>query len=343
MIDRDIETAARLALPHRCADEQAGSQQQVSKQQIDAALAQARGENTPEAEPRPTPQATSRLTPRTSAAREDGAAERKTSIGDSAGVGNGPIGRGGRADGRAQPQVDSVPTDSTDDLDVIATARAAVTRRIFAAGKPAQPGEESPADAVMRSAPGEITAADLRQPVRSGREANLVLCVVDASSSVLENGRGGELRALLSGLVSDARRKRDRVGLIVFRGREARLVAPPSRNHAAVLAGLDTVEPGGTTPLAAGIRVARETAQRELRRNPDLRPIVALVTDGYANIGSSREGDALAEARAAARELRKDGVTLVVIGETLSDAPKFARATGAEFYPFDPTQASDAA
>ena len=88
---------------------------------------------------------------------------------------------------------------------------------------------------------------------------------------MLENGRAGELRALLGGLVADAKRKRDRVGLIVFRGREARLVAPPSRNHAAVLAGLETVEPGGTTPLAEGIRVAHETATRELRRNPDLR------------------------------------------------------------------------
>lgn len=342
VIDRDIETAARLALPHRCADETAGSQQQVSREQIDEALAQARGEAPEGGVQEPSPQ---RSAPRTSAARVgQSAGEREASV-ESAGKGSGPIGRGARAEGTGQPQVDAVPTNSTEDLDVIATARAAVTRRIFAARKQAQEtGEESPADAVMRSAPGEITAADLRQPVRSGREANLVLCVVDASSSVLENGRGGELRALLAGLVSDARRKRDRVGLIVFRGREARLVAPPSRNHAAVLAGLDTVEPGGTTPLAAGIRVAHETAQRELRRNPELRPIVALVTDGYANIGSTKEGDALAEARTAARELRKDGVTLVVIGETLSEAPKFARATGAEFYPFDPSQgARDAA
>jgi magnesium chelatase subunit D len=104
-----------------------------------------------------------------------------------------------------------------------------------------------------------------------------------------------------------------------------------------VLAGLDTIEPGGTTPLAEGIRVAHETATRELRRNPDLRPIVALVTDGYANV--SRDGDALGEARSAARSLRRDGITLVVIGETGSGAPQFARATGAEFYPFDPPAA----
>jgi magnesium chelatase subunit D len=182
----------------------------------------------------------------------------------------------------------------------------------------------------MDSAAGEVRAEDLRRRVRAGREANLVLCVVDASSSVLMGGRSTELRALLGALVGDARRKRDRIALVVFRGREARLVAPPSRNHAAVLAGLETIEPGGTTPLAEGLKVAHETALRELRRNPELRPIVALVTDGHAN---------------AARALRADGITLVVIGESASGARAFARITGAEYHPFDPpaTRRRDAA
>jgi magnesium chelatase subunit D len=331
VIDRDIETAARLALPHR-ARTSATDQHWFSHEEIGHAFAVARGEQ-PDDEARPDPRTTP---PRTEAGFRSTAAREAPSVSESLPkTGAGPLGRSSKADGGERPAIDSQPTSSTDDLDVIATARAAVTRRIFQ-GFPADPAEAvgGPGSDVMNSAPGEIIADDLREKVRAGREANLVLCVVDASSSVLENGRGGELRALLGGLVADAKRKRDRVGLIVFRGREARLVAPPSRNHAAVLAGLDTIEPGGTTPLAEGIRVAHETATRELRRNPDLRPIVALVTDGYANI--SREGDALGEARSAARALRRDGITLVVIGETASGAPQFARATGAEFYPFDP-------
>jgi magnesium chelatase subunit D len=331
VIDRDIETAARLALPHR-ARTSATDQQWFSEQQIHDALAQARGESTgPDRAPDPRV-----APPRTEAGfREAARRDAPTLDGPQSRAGNGPIGRSSKADGGERPSVDSRPAANTDDLDVIATARAAVTRRIFQ-GPGADPAEAvgGAGSDVMKSAPGDIRAEDLREKVRAGREANLVLCVVDASSSVLENGRGGELRALLGGLVADAKRKRDRVGLIVFRGREARLVAPPSRNHAAVLAGLGTVEPGGTTPLAAGIRLAHETATRELRRNPDLRPIVALVTDGYANV--SRSGDALGEARSAARALRHDGITLVVIGETASGAQQFARATGAEFYPFDP-------
>jgi magnesium chelatase subunit D len=334
VIDRDIETAARLALPHR-ARTSATDQRWISHEEIAGAFAAARGEE-PESGARPDPRVTP---PRTEAGFRETAAREAPAVDDSlSGAGAGPLGRSAKATGGDRPSIDSRPAASTDDLDVIATARAAVTRRIFQ-GPGADPAETlgGAGSDVMGSGPGEIIADDLREKVRAGREANLVLCVVDASSSVLENGRGGELRALLGGLVADAKRKRDRVGLIVFRGREARLVAPPSRNHAAVLAGLDTIEPGGTTPLAEGIRVAHETATRELRRNPDLRPIVALVTDGYANV--SRDGDALGEARSAARSLRRDGITLVVIGETGSGAPQFARATGAEFYPFDPPAA----
>lgn len=335
VIDRDIETAARLALPHR-ARTSATDPQWISEQQISQAFAQARGESV-EADAGPDPRV---APPRTQAGFRQTARRDAPAVEDSTSArGVGPIGRGARAVGGDRPAVDSRPAANSDDLDVIATARAAVTRRIFQG-----PGAMDPAEAiggqgsdVMGAEPGDIRAEDLRERVRAGREANLVLCVVDASSSVLENGRGGELRALLGGLVADAKRKRDRVGLIVFRGREARLVAPPSRNHAAVLAGLETVEPGGTTPLAEGIRVAHETATRELRRNPDLRPIVTLVTDGYANV--SRSGDALGEARAAARALRRDGITLVVIGETSSGALQFAQVTGAEFYPFDPPAA----
>lgn len=255
----------------------------------------------------------------------EGAAPRESrprelpSLSPPAGERGGALGRGSRTTGVQQPAVDSARPariDANLDLDPIATARAAVTRRL------------------VTGSPAAISTEDLRERVRAGREANLVLCVVDASSSVLENGRAGELRTLLAGLVGDARRKRDRVGLIVFSGRSAKLVAPPSRNHAAVLGALDRVEPGGTTPLAEGIRVAHQEALRELRRSPELRPVVALLTDGYANI--SQSGDAIGEARAAARLLRRDKISLIVIGESSSGAPSFARSTGAEFYAFDP-------
>jgi magnesium chelatase subunit D len=309
----DVLTAARLALPHRarCAPTES---RRFSASEITSAFAGDDGS----AEMPP-------IRPRTAAGRHAVQPPRRDETQIPARVDldshtdASATGRGASASGGARPSVDAVPAGlaSTIDLDAIATARAAVTRRL-----------------VSGDAATSLVEGDLMQNLRSGRQANLVLCVVDASSSVFERGQTAQLRALLGGLVADARRKRDRIGLIVFRGREARLVAPPSRNHEAVLAGLDTVEPGGTTPLAEGILVAQLTAQRELRRNPDLSPVVALVTDGYANI--ARSGDALTEAISSARELVRSGVGLIVIGEPSSGAPQFARAAGGQFHPFVP-------
>lgn len=346
-IDRDIETAARLALGHR-ARTNVADQQWIAPEAIVAAFGEARrdagsdvgresgDESGIETVAEGTTPSAPLGAPRTEAGlRSTG----RRNVPDPAraldGTGSGPLGRSGRASGGEHPAVDSVGASDAEDLDVIATARAAVTRRILhGSDAEATSAAGGAGSDVMDCAPGEIRSEDLRRRVRSGREANLVLCVVDASSSVLADGRAAELRALLGGLVADARRKRDRIALVVFSGREARLVSPPSRNHSAVLAGLETIEPGGTTPLAEGVRVAHETALRELRRNPELRPIVVLVTDGHANV--ARSGDAIGEAHEAARALRRDGITMVVIGEPASRARRFARATGAEFHPLNP-------
>lgn len=308
----DVLTAARLALPHRARGGPVESRR-FAAEEIAAAFAPVVHDAVAASLPLPQTAAATRSVSRFQIGEspEERPATTVNLRVPTAGV---HTGRGAASAGADQPAIDARRANAgSTGLDPIATARAAVTRRLVSGG---------PA----------LVEGDLMQSVRSGRQANLVLCVVDASSSVFEHGRGDELRSLLAGLVADARRKRDRVGLIVFRGREARLVAPPSRNHAAVLAGLDTVEPGGLTPLADGICVAHETALRELRRNPDLRPVVALVTDGYANVPKS--GDALNDAIAGGRELRRAGIELVVIGDPASGAPEFARATGAQFHPF---------
>lgn len=346
--ERDVATAARLALAHRVSSSDATAARLGGEEVAAAILALRDGEDALEDEQhsRPRENTVRAIAPRTAAAVRSAPepeitaeiqpadAPRRAGDDEAATQSERPrppapprintprrgaaIGRGQRATGGDRPAVDHTvaSSEAPADLDPLATARAAVTRRLVSGGT------------------GVVTADDLRARVRAGREANLLLCVVDGSSSVLENGHAGDLRGMLTGLVADARRKRDRVGLIVFRGREARLVAPPTRNHAAALGAIETLEPGGTTPLAEGIRVAHQTALRELRRNPGLQPVVVLVTDGYANI--SRGGDAIGEARQAARALQRDKISLVVIGETASGAPAFARSTRCEFHPFDP-------
>jgi magnesium chelatase subunit D len=73
-----------------------------------------------------------------------------------------------------------------------------------------------------RTGPGlVIRAEDIREPVREGREGNLVLFVVDASGSMAARQRMGAVKGAVLSLLLDAYQRRDKVGLVTFRGRTA--------------------------------------------------------------------------------------------------------------------------
>ncbi|MGW5348624.1 ATP-binding protein, partial [Streptomyces sp. NPDC004050] len=69
---------------------------------------------------------------------------------------------------------------------------------------------------------------DLRQATREGREGNLVLFVVDASGSMAARQRMGAVKGAVLSLLLDAYQRRDKVGLITFRGSGADLALPPT-------------------------------------------------------------------------------------------------------------------
>uniref|UniRef100_UPI0017FB5B1D VWA domain-containing protein n=1 Tax=Sporichthya sp. TaxID=65475 RepID=UPI0017FB5B1D len=164
--------------------------------------------------------------------------------------------------------------------------------------------------------PGEglkLRVGDLREAVREGREGNLVLFCVDASGSMGARTRTGAVKAAVLSLLLDAYQRRDKVGLVTFRGSGATLDLPPTSSVEAGAARLRTLPTGGRTPLAAGLLQARLTLAVERLRDPARRPLLVLVTDGRATAGSTSTGDALAEAHRAAAVLAADGVAAVVV------------------------------
>ena len=156
---------------------------------------------------------------------------------------------------------------------------------------------------------------DARTAVREGREANLILFCVDASGSMAARKRMGQVKTAILSLLLDAYRRRDKVGLISFRGRRADLVRPPTHSVDVAAARLDDLSAGGRTPLAEGLLEAAAVLTRERRRDPRLRPLLIVVTDGRATGGA----DALARSELAAAHLAGLGVMSVVIdGESMS-------------------------
>ncbi len=145
-----------------------------------------------------------------------------------------------------------------------------------------------------RSGPGlVIRRDDLRQAAREGREGNLVLFVVDASGSMAARQRMTAVKGAVLSLLLDAYQRRDKVGLVTFRGSGAEVAL--SLIH--------------ITPLAAGLLRAHEVLRVERLRDPARRALVVLVTDGRATGGP----EPVALAGRAARLFAAEQVASVVV------------------------------
>ena len=179
-----------------------------------------------------------------------------------------------------------------------------------------------------------LRPADLRVAVREGRESNLVLFCVDASGSMAARRRMEQVKGAVLSLLLDAYQRRDKVGLVTFRGATAELALPPTHSIDAAARRLEQLPSGGRTPLAEGLLEAGHVLAVERTRDPQRRALLVVVTDGRATAGA----DAVARSRAAAGLLAEAGVASVVVDcETgpmrLGLAAVLAEHLGAEHLP----------
>jgi magnesium chelatase subunit D len=131
-----------------------------------------------------------------------------------------------------------------------------------------------------------VRPEDLREKVREGREGNLILFVVDASGSMAARRRMSAVKGAVLSLVADAYQRRDKVGLVSFRGEGARVLLQPTASVELAAPRLEELPTGGRTPLAAGLEKAAEVLAREKLRDGERRPLLVLLTDGRATAGS---------------------------------------------------------
>jgi magnesium chelatase subunit D len=212
------------------------------------------------------------------------------------GVGVGAPGRRSRAVTSAGRTVGAIPAQHNN-------GRLHLTATIHAA---------APHQAVRGRRPAErlrLANHDLRLAVTEGRESNLILLVVDSSGSMSARRRMEAVKAAALSLLLDAYQRRDKVGLITFRGAEATLALPPTSSIDTAARRLEQLPSGGRTPLAEGLLCAAETLRLERIRDPRRRPLLVLVTDGRATYGP----DAVGRSRLIADRLRQTGVASLLI------------------------------
>ncbi|TSD93553.1 VWA domain-containing protein [Skermania sp. ID1734] len=320
----DVRVGAELALPHRRRRDpfdEPGLDQQQLDDAMNAAEDEARAAgDTPDPEDAP---------PEPDPSGPDGGGGEKPHSGSGngvasyapasrprrlevPGVGSGAPGRRSRAQA-GHGRIISSTKDTRDGVHVLATITEAARR--------------GPRRGRLAFAP-----SDLRGAVKEGREANLVIFVVDASGSMAARDRLAAVTGAVVALLRDAYQRRDKVAVITVRGHEATLVLPPTSSVDIAVRRLTNLRTGGKTPLAEGFLRARQVVLAERVRDPNRRALVVALTDGRAT-GSQ---DAVHRAKVAAGLLARMDVGSVVVDcergmVRLGLAVDLARALGGEY------------
>ncbi len=233
----------------------------------------------------------------------------------------------------------AVPQGSVRDIAVEATLRAAALGRAGIGPPELRLDAQPPPHKTL------VTPADLRTKIRRARTGNLILFVVDASGSMGARKRMIAVKGAVLSLLLDAYQKRDRVGLISFRGERADLLVPPTNSVEQAERGLRRMPTGGRTPLAAALHLTDKVLTHHLQRDAALTPLLVLVTDGRANVGGQAKIDAVAQAQQAAQILyQKEIAALVLDSEQgfvrFGLSQKVAEWLGGRYLPLDRLQAN---
>ena len=172
-----------------------------------------------------------------------------------------------------------------------------------------------------------IRPEDIRVKVREYRAPFSILLLVDMSLSMIESV--GNIVETIYSLHKDVYRKRDRVGLIVFKGSKAFTIQHPTRNLDLVVEKLRGVGASDFTPLAAGLFEAWKALKQEKLRNRDAVPHLIVVSDGIANVSLDvplspltrrrYTSEAQADSFDVARLLAKEGHKVYIVNTRHSD------------------------
>jgi Mg-chelatase subunit ChlD len=192
--------------------------------------------------------------------------------------------------------------DKTSDIAFDATLRAAAPFQIERAEQKQKTGM---AYALRKS--------DLQRKIRVKKAGNLILFAVDASWSMAVSERMQATKSAILSLLTDAYQRRDRVGLVVFQKDRASLVLPPTNSVTLAKEALQDIPVGGKTPLSAGLLLSYETIKREMNQNPDIMPMMILLTDGAGNVSLSEGLSPQEEAHYIANLIKESEIRTVTI------------------------------
>lgn len=191
-----------------------------------------------------------------------------------------------------------------------------------------------------------VKRSDLHQNIRTGRTANLILFVVDASGSMAAQQRMEAVKGAVLSLLTDAYQQRDEVAVISFRGERASILLAPTRSVEQAELALRELPTGGRTPLSHALQLALDMLEQSDTRHAP--PLLIVLSDGKANVALQDNGDPWRETLALADLIAERAIPALVLDtETgylrLGRANQLSQAMGAEYLTLEALSAENLA
>ncbi|MFH1666840.1 MAG: putative cobaltochelatase [Elusimicrobiota bacterium] len=190
-----------------------------------------------------------------------------------------------------------------------------------------------------------IEHRDIRQKVREKKVGNTIVFVVDSSGSMGANRRMIETKGAILSLLIDAYQKRDRVGLVAFKGDKAEVLLPLTSSIELAKKRLEELPTGGRTPLSKGLLAGYGLFQNELRKKIKIKPLLVLISDGKANVGID-QANIFEEVKNIAGEIKNSGINSIVIDTEsgmicFNKAREIATLLGGNYYKLEDLTANN--
>ncbi|UAL07460.1 MAG: VWA domain-containing protein [Candidatus Methanogranum gryphiswaldense] len=131
-----------------------------------------------------------------------------------------------------------------------------------------------------------IESQDIREKVRIKRDSCSFLFMVDVSGSLVVGNMMAVVQGAIRSMLTDSYVKRDKVALMTFRSDRADLIVPFTRSVETICETLANTPTGDSTPLNLALLTARDYLMNYLRKHPDERCYVIIITDGQGNVSA---------------------------------------------------------
>jgi Mg-chelatase subunit ChlD len=203
-------------------------------------------------------------------------------------------------------------------------------------------------DGQKKSNEFSVMPTDLHKKVRKRLRKTLIILVVDASDSM---GTGTMVRMAAAkgaalALLTGAYQRRNRVGLVAFGGERAEVLLQPTAGITLAQDRLRRLPTGGATPFADGLWKAWQLVKKERAKDPQIKPILVVISDGEANVPLVSGQPVMEELTALAQGIRKNRIHSVAIDtktgpEKSDEMLLLAKSLGATYHHINHLRASN--